>query len=145
MTVTKLSTNFTLSELCFSQTALNFGWNEQQEPSKEVVQNLNYLANKCLEPIRAKFGKFSPTSGYRCKRLNDAKGSTDASFHLIGCAADINLGTKEKNKKLFEWIKANLEFTELINEYPDKNGNPSWVHVAIQKGRESEKKIKTIK
>jgi zinc D-Ala-D-Ala carboxypeptidase len=140
MTVKKLSTNFTLQELCFSQTALNHGWVEQQLPTGSVIQNLNYLANKCLEPIRAKFGKFSPTSGYRCKRLNDAKNSTDASFHLIGCAADINLGTKEKNKKLFEWIKDNLEFTELINEF-----NFSWVHVAIQKGRENERKVKIIK
>lgn len=140
MTVKKLSTNFTLQELCFSQTALNHGWTEQQLPTEPVLQNLQYLANKCLEPIRAKFGKFSPTSGYRCKRLNDAKNSTDASFHLIGCAADINFGSKEKNKKLFEWIKANLEFTELINEH-----DFSWVHVAIQKGRENERKVKVIK
>lgn len=139
MKVTKLTTNFTLEELCFSQTALNHGWDEQQSPSKEVVSNLNYLSNKCLEPIRAKFGKFSPTSGYRCKRLNDSKGSTDASFHLIGCAADINLGSKEKNKKLFEFIKNELEFTELINEF-----SYSWVHVAIHFGRENEKKVKKI-
>lgn len=139
MKLTKLTTNFSLEELTFSQTAINHGWDEQQTPSKEVVENLMYLAGKCLEPIRSKFGKFSPTSAYRCKRLNDAKNSNDKSFHLIGCAADINLGSKEKNKKLFEFIKSNLEYTELINEY-----NYSWVHVAIQRGREQEKKNKVI-
>ena len=140
MKATKLTANFSLEELCFSGTANRLGFEEDQEnPSKEVVDNLMYLAGKCLEPIRAKFGKFSPNSAFRCKKLNDHLGSTDKSFHVIGCAADINLGSYEKNKKLFEFIKSNLEFTELIDEF-----NFKWVHVAIQRGRENEKKVKKI-
>ncbi len=140
MKATKLTTNFSLEELCFSPTAIRIGFNEQDEPSKESIENLMYLAGKVLEPIRKEFGKFSPTSAYRCEKLNLYIGSTNKSFHVIGCAADINLGSWEKNRKLFEWIKANLPFTELINEF-----NFKWVHVAIQKGREEEKKVKIIK
>lgn len=140
MKATKLTENFSLEELCFSPTANRLGFQEDQEsPSKEVVENLMYLAGKCLEPIRSKFGKFSPNSAYRCEKLNEHLGSNNKSFHVIGCAADINLGSKEKNKKLFDWIKSNLEFTELINEYDYK-----WVHVAIQRGRENEKQVKKI-
>lgn len=144
MKVTKLTNNFTLEELCFSRTATMQGFVEQDEPSHEVIENLMYLAGKILEPIRAKFGKFSPTSTYRCERLNTHLGSTNRSFHVIGCASDISLGSREKNKKLFEFIKSELQFTELINESPDKNGCPKWVHVAIQRGRENEKQIKKI-
>jgi hypothetical protein len=49
------------------------------------------------------------------------------------------------NKQIFEYIKDNLLFTELILEHPDKAGNPAWVHVAIVKGREDEMEILTAK
>jgi len=139
----KLSRNFTLEELTKSGTAKRLEFNEQFTPTGEEIQNLTYLAKTVLEPIRAKFGAFTVSSGYRCKRLNEKVGSKETSFHRIGCAADIDLGSK--NKELLEFIQKNLPFTELINEYPDAKGNPDWVHVAIQKGRENEKQFKVIK
>ena len=138
----KLSNNYTLEELVKSGTAKRLGFTEQSTPEGTTVENLTYLAKKVLEPIRGKFGAFSVTSGYRCKRLNDSVGSKDTSFHLRGCAADIDLGSR--NKELLEFIKKELPFTELINEYPDAKGNPDWVHVAIQKGREEEKIVKKV-
>jgi uncharacterized protein YcbK (DUF882 family) len=137
-----LTKNFTLAELTKSPTARRKGFDEQGTPDGVVISNLTYLAQKILEPIRGQFGAFTVSSGYRCKRLNDYVGSSDTSFHLQGMAVDIDLGSR--NKDLLEFIKKNLPFTELINEYPDKNGNPDWVHVAISRGRENEKKVKTI-
>lgn len=137
-----LTTNFTLKELIRSSDARRLGFTEQDEPDERAINNLKYLAEKVLEPIRQKFGPFTVTSGWRCKRLNDHKGSTDTSFHRHGMAADIDLGPR--NKDLLEFIKKNLPFTELINEYPNKDGNPDWVHVAIARGRENEKKLKII-
>jgi len=67
-------------------------------------------------------------------------GGAKASMHLFGYASDINLGTKELNKKLFEYIQKNLYYTELVNEYDYK-----WVHVSIVKNRENEKVVKVIK
>jgi hypothetical protein len=144
MKATKLTANFTLEELCFSITAQNNDLeDEQNSPPKEVVSNLTYLAEKVLEPIRAKFGRFSPTSAYRSPELNRLiSPKSTRSFHLFGMAADINLGSREKNRKLFDFVRQNLQFTELINEYPDNNGCPQWVHVAIARGRESEKVVK---
>jgi hypothetical protein len=139
MKATKLTQNFSLEELCFSITAVNNDLEEfQNNPPKYVVDNLMYLAGKCLEPVRAKFGRFSPTSSYRSPELNKLiSPKSTKSFHLFGMASDIDFGTREKNKKLFEFIRDNLEFTELINEY-----NYDWVHVAIARGREKEKVVK---
>lgn len=136
-----LTKNFTLAELTKSPTAQRLNFEEQFTPDGIVISNLTYLAKEILEPIRGQFGPFTVTSGYRCKRLNDHVGSTDSSFHRHGMAVDIDLGSK--NKELLEFIKKNLPFTELICEYPDKNGNPDWVHVAIARGREKEKSFKT--
>ena len=40
---------------------------------------------------------------------------------------DISAGSKEENKKLFDWCKANLYFDQLINEY-----DYSWVHISYK-------------
>ena len=138
----KISENFTLEELIYSKTATS---NKiDNTPSEFEIINMKYLAEKILEPIREEFGAYTPTSTYRCKKLNKIVGGAKTSMHLYGYAADISFG-KIKNKELFEYIKNNLEFTELINEYPDENGCPKWVHVSIVKNRENEKKVKVIK
>ena len=69
--------------------------------------------------------------------LNKAVGGVADSFHLEGCAADIDTrqGRKE-NEKLFEHIRANLPFTELGWE-----GGGRWIHVALVPGREEEKEV----
>jgi zinc D-Ala-D-Ala carboxypeptidase len=134
----QLTPHFTLEELTFSDTAKRNDFTEQDNPSQAVKDNLKYLAEKVLEPIREKFGPFAPTSAWRCGRLNNKVKGAKNSMHLYGYAADINLG-KKKNQELFEYIQRCLPFTELINEY-----DYSWVHVAIAKGRESEKTIKII-
>jgi hypothetical protein len=49
---------------------------------------------------------------------------------MLGEAADITVGSKEENEKLFDYIKDNLEFDQLINE-----SDFSWVHVSYREGR----------
>ena len=76
-------------------------------------------------------------SGYRCAELNKAVGGVDGSFHLEGCAADIDTRQgRLENEKLFEHIRANLPFTELGWE-----GGGQWIHVALVPGREEEKEV----
>ena len=69
-------------------------------------------------------------SGYRCEALNKAIGGAKSSQHMLGEAADITVGSKEENEKLFDYIKDNLEFDQLINE-----SDFSWVHVSYREGR----------
>ena len=60
-----LSPHFTLKELCKSQTASRF--NLDNLPTDEHIENLKYLCETILEPVREKYGPFTPTSGYRSK------------------------------------------------------------------------------
>ena len=86
--MTKISPNFELSEFLKSETAMRKGIKEQYNPPKEVVDNLMLLAQNIAEPIRAKFGSFSPTQGYRCPRLNKLISKSTKSEHLFGKAFD---------------------------------------------------------
>jgi hypothetical protein len=81
--------------------------------------------------LREWYGKpIIVNSGYRCEALNKAIGGAKSSQHMLGEAADITAGSKEENEELFNYIKDNLEFDQLINE-----SDFSWVHVSYREGR----------
>lgn len=81
------------------------------------------------------------TSGKRCEAHNAKEGGSKSSHHRFGNAIDIRVHPNDKvlNKKIFDYIKNNEQFTELIDEY-----DFSWVHVAVVNGRENEKRVKKI-
>ena len=127
--------HFSLDELCHSDTAKAEGIDNT--PSEEVKKNLEALIENVLDPLREAYGKpIYINSGYRCPALNKAVGGVDNSFHTKGYACDIDMGDKEDNQPIFDYIKDNLPFTELGWE-----GNGRWVHVAYIKGRENEKEV----
>ena len=126
---------FTIAELCNSDTADRRGIINRLP--KEYLQNVQGLINHLLDPLREWYGKpIYVNSGYRCPELNKAVGGVENSFHVSGCAADIDARSYEENKKLFEYIRENLPFTELGWE-----GGGKWVHVALVPGREGEKEV----
>lgn len=129
---------FTLEELTKSNTAKAKGIDNT--PDKQAIENLNTLINNVLDPLRKLYGKpIRVNSGYRSKELNIAVGGTKNSQHQYGLAADITGGSKKENKILFDLIKNNLPFDQLIDEH-----NMSWVHVSFKEG-ELRKEIKIIK
>lgn len=135
---TKLSENFTLEELLVSSTAAKYGIDNT--PNATIKANLTMLCKKLLQPIRDKYGKsIIVTSGYRCSTLNTKIGGSRTSQHMKGQAADINSGEGykaggtaryEANKKLFDLIYKMGGYDQLINEFPDAQGRPQWVHVS---------------
>jgi hypothetical protein len=135
-----LSTNLTLAEMVRSESAKRH--NISNQPTPQHLENMRYLAEKIFQPIRDHFRfQILISSGYRSAALNKKIGGSNSSFHSKGCAIDIdNDNTLITNKQIFEFIKENLEFTELIWE-KGSDTNPAWVHVAIVKGREKEKEI----
>lgn len=120
---------FTIEEMTKSSTAT--AKHIDNTPNQTAIDNLTKLIEIVLDPLREWYGKpIRVNSGYRCKVLNKAVGGSDTSQHRLGEAADITVGTKKGNKKLFEYIKDNLPFDQLINE-----SNFSWVHVSYREGR----------
>ena len=137
-----ISEHITYNEATLSPTALRLGINNK--PTEQELKNMQLVAEKCFEPLRKWYGKpIKVNSFFRCKALNDAVGSKDTSYHRLGMAIDMSAGSKEENKKLYNYIKDNLEFSELIWEYGNDIG-PDWVHVAYNKNNIA-KKILRIK
>lgn len=120
---------FTIEEMTKSSTATANGIDNT--PSEEGVLKLQKLIEAVLDPLREWWGgPIKVNSGYRCEALNEAVGGSPTSQHKLYEAVDITVGTKKGNKKLFNYIKDNLPFDQLINE-----SNFSWVHVSYREGR----------
>lgn len=127
--------HFTIGELCASSTADARGI--KNTPMLQETGNLLALADNVLDPLREWYGKpIYVNSGYRCPQLNRMVGGKPTSQHLKGEAADITAGSKEENRKLFAYIRANLTFDQLIDEK-----NFSWVHVSFKRNGENRKQI----
>ena len=126
----KLSEHLDLSEIIRSESAKRNGISNM--PTPEHIENLKALAENIFEPIRNHFKvPIRVSSGYRSKELNAiTKGASKTSDHCFGFAIDIdNDGTSITNNEIFYFIKDNLNFKQLIFEFP-VNGQASWVHVS---------------
>jgi hypothetical protein len=120
----KISQHITFKEATFSATAQRLGI--KNEPTLEHLKAMKLVAEKCFEPLREWYGKpLRINSFYRGKDLNKAVKGSKTSQHCKGEAIDIDAGSVEENKKIHDWMKENLDFTQLINEY-----NFSWVHIS---------------
>ena len=120
---------FTIEELTRSATATTRGLDNT--PTPEIKANLERLVDKVLDPLREKYGKpITVNSGYRCPELNKAVGGSKTSDHVKGFAADLTGGSKQENEKIFNIIRDNFAWTQLINER-----DFSWVHVSYDPNR----------
>ena len=131
----QLSKNFNLVELTKSQTAERKGI--PNDPSPDHQENLRLLCERVLQPVRDHFNHVvSVSSGYRSPQLSAAIGSTSDSQHCQGMAADFEIyGTP--NNEVFNWIKNNLMYDQMILEYWTKDApNSGWVHVAYNPDQE---------
>ena len=128
----KLTENFTLSEMVKSETALRNGLDNT--PGDAEIANLKLLAEKVLQPIRNHYKTgVKVNSGFRHPEVNAAVGGSKTSDHCKGQAADIEI-PGVANANLAEWIKNNLEFTQLILEfYTPGIPDSGWVHVSYDK------------
>lgn len=125
----KLSKDFSLHELIHSPTAVRLGLNNN--PGAAARARLEMLVNQVLQPARDALGPIRVTSGYRSWAVNTAVGGSKTSQHARGEAADL---VTQDNRVLFEWIRANCPFDQLIWEFGDDR-QPAWVHVSIAAGR----------
>lgn len=145
-----LTEHFTLEEMTSSATAKRLGI--LNSPSPQVIENLRALCINILEPLRKAWGApIIVSSGYRSPKLNKVIGGAATSEHMAqgtGAAADIRTvsDSPEENKKLLKLLLSlKLPFRQLINEYPDKNGAPNWIHVSYNPKHPKQKSMLTCK
>ena len=131
----QITKNFTLPELTTTNTGI------PNQPDKEQIAALIKLCGKVLQPARDMYGAaISVNSGFRSYAVNKAVGGARNSQHMRGEAADITVHNKEQNKKLFELIRDNLSFDQLISER-----DFSWIHVSYKSERENRNQVLEIK
>jgi hypothetical protein len=125
----RISKHISLKEATKSETATKLGISNM--PNATELANMKLLAEKCFEPIREWYGKpITVNSFFRSIKLNSSiSGSSGTSQHCLGQAIDISASAD--NKKLFDYAKQNLDFDQLIAEFPT-NSIPSWVHVSYK-------------
>ncbi len=124
--------HFTLEELTRTDTGF------KNIPNSEQIENLEYLVEKILDPAREALGMpIIVNSGFRSKKVNRVVGGAATSQHTKGEAADLD--TKD-NKKLFEWIRDNCEFDQLIWEFGTGKA-PEWVHVSLKRTGSNRKEV----
>lgn len=131
MNITKISAHITFEEATVSPTALRLGINN--EPNEAELTAMRLVAELCFEPLRKWYGKpIKVNSFFRCSELNTAVKGAKNSQHTLGEAIDLTGGSKEENKKLFDWAKDNLDYDQLLWEFGDDTG-PDWVHISYKR------------
>lgn len=98
------------------------------------IPHIQELIETLLDPLTDAWGsKIFVTSGYRCKKLNEAVGGSKTSAHSLAYAADLvpaNGKIEEFKAFTMKWLYENkLVFDQYINEY---SGKSSWVHIAVR-------------
>jgi zinc D-Ala-D-Ala carboxypeptidase len=142
----KLSKHLDLSEVTRSESAKRNQISNM--PTPEHIENFKLLAENIFEPVREHFGvPIHISSGYRSKELNAKIGGSATSQHCKGEAIDIDMDGSPNgvtNKMVFDYIKDNLPFDQLIYEFGDSN-NPDWVHVSYSRNAKRGQVLKAFK
>ena len=125
----KLSKHVSYKEGVHSVTALRLGL--KNDPTEAHLENMKLICEKVFEPLRMHVGgPIKINSFYRGPELNKAIGGSAKSQHCHGQAMDIDdTYGHASNAAMFDWIKANLDFDQMIWEFGNDQ-NPDWVHVS---------------
>lgn len=125
----KISENISYREAIHSHTAKKLGI--KNEPNEAQLENMKLIADKIFQPLREYVGgPIKINSFFRSKALNVAIGGSRTSQHILGLAMDLDdVHGFKTNAEMFNWIKDNLNFDQLIWEFGDGD-NPDWVHVS---------------
>jgi len=124
----KVSENISYKEATFSQTAKNL--KIKNVPTDAHLKNMRLVADKVFQPLREWCEHpIRINSMYRCAELNTAIRGSINSQHCKGQAIDLCTLGEKTNAELFEYIKENLEFDQIIWEFGNDK-NPKWIHIS---------------
>jgi hypothetical protein len=128
----KISDHITYGEATESATAERLGI--ENNPSDEILGVMKMTARKVFEPVR-RFWKTRiwVSSFFRTPEVNEALGGSEMSQHTTGEAIDMDAQVYGviSNRQIFEYIRDNLTFDQLIWEEGNDN-EPGWVHASYR-------------
>jgi hypothetical protein len=123
----RISKYLILEDCTKSQTAIRLGINNT--PNNEQLQQMMKVA-ALFDKVKDVIPYAEVSSFFRSDRVNRAIGGAIGSQHAKGQAIDIDSSNNAHNRMIFEFIKDNLEFDQLIFEFGN-DINPDWVHVSF--------------
>lgn len=134
-----ISKHISTKEGVYSRTATRL--DIDNKPNEEQLANMKLLAEEIFEPLRAYVGgPIKINSFFRSPELNKAIGGSTKSQHCHGQAIDIDdTFGKMSNAEMYEFIKENLDFDQIIWEFGDDD-NPDWVHISYVSAEENRKR-----
>jgi len=138
-----ISKHITYKEATNSNTAIRRGI--KNIPNNKQLAAMKLVAEKVFEPLRTHFNTpIRINSFFRCYDLNKAIGGSTTSQHEQGEAIDMDATNGVTNKQLYDYIRDNLEYDQLIWEFgTDKE--PDWVHVSYNSdGKNRKQQLKAI-
>ncbi len=139
----KISENISYKEAVRSETAKRLGISNK--PKKEHIENMELIAEKIFQPLREWVDHpIRINSFFRSEELNLRIGGAISSAHKEGLAIDITSLGEKTNLEMFHYIKDHLDYDILINEYPNDDGEPKWIHVSWNK-KKNRKQVLEIK
>lgn len=129
----KISKYVSYKEVTYSNqaNALRIG----NVPNAEQLHNLKLVCANIFDKVREHFGKpIGISSGFRSIELNTRINGSKSSQHMEGKALDIDgdIFGGINNKDIFDYIRKNCTFDQLIWEFGSENA-PAWVHVSYNK------------
>lgn len=130
---------FTLQEMSRSYMANELGIDNRIP--EEYEANVIALIQNVLDPIREAWGApITVSSGYRCPELNKAVGGSKTSQHMLGMAADLDIGMCVDNRKLFQFIQTlDIDFDQLIDERKYR-----WIHISYNPNGKNRRQVKHL-
>lgn len=141
-TLLKISEHFTYQELVRSQTAARRGI--KNIPNMQQIENARRVAKE-IEKLRSAMGGIpvTPSSWFRCKKLNTAIRGSKYSQHMQGEAMDFTISGVSSTEIVEKIIELDLPYHQVIDEFG------SWVHFSVapldQKPRKQALTAKKIK
>ena len=116
-------------------------------PNAEQLGNLKLVCTNIYDKVREHFRKpIGISSAYRSYELNQRIGGSKSSQHMEGKAIDVDgdIHGGISNKDIFDYIKKNCTFDQLIWEFGSDNA-PSWVHVSYNKNGNRGQILRAVK
>ena len=113
------------------------------KPDEDQLEAMKFVARNIFDKVRVFVGgPLNASSFFRSPKLNAAiGGSSKTSQHMKGEAIDIDCDTFGfgTNNQVFDFIRKNLEYDQVIGEYPTKEGKFEWVHVSLRRDGKNRK------